>query len=103
MSIKSTVLSGVSPDTVYQSSDQSAVTTMYICNKSPTQVTVNIHLVPSGYTATPDNLIYYALQVAPNDTYVCDTERMILDDNDSVIADASFPNSLVVTVSYVGV
>ena len=103
MSIKSTVLSGTGPDTVYQSAGQTAVTTAYYCNKSPATVTLNIYLVPSGGTATTDNLIYWALQIASNDTYVMDSERLIFSNGDFIAAEASFPDSIVATVSYVGV
>lgn len=103
MAIISTLLSGVTPDTVYQSVNQTAVTTMYFCNKSPMQATINIHLVPSGGTAVDDNLVYYALQIAANDTYVMDTERLIFDNGDAIICESSFPDIIVATVSYVGV
>ncbi len=104
MSIKSTVLSGAgSPDTVYQSNGQTAVTTAYYCNRSPALITVNIHLVPSGQSATVDNIIYWAIQIAANDTYIMDTERLIFDQGDSIVAEASLPSAIVATVSYVGV
>ena len=103
MAINSMVLSGVAPDTVYQSTNQTAVTTMYFCNITSSMYTLNIHLVPSGGTASTNNLIYYALQIAPNDTYVMDTERLILDNGDMIICEASGTGAIVATVSYVGV
>ena len=103
MSIKSTILSGVTPDTIYQSAGQTAVTTSYFCNKSMGIVTINIHLVPSGGLAQPENLIYWALEIASNDTYIMDTERLIFDSGDSIVAEASSPGSIVATVSYVEV
>ena len=103
MSIKSTILSGGTPTTVYQSSTQTAVTTSYFCNKSQQLVYVNIHLVPSGGTAVPENLIYWQIEIDSNDTYIMDTERLIFDTDDSIVAVASEPDSIVATVSYVEV
>ncbi len=103
MSIKSTILSGGTPTTVYQSAGQTAVTTSYFCNKSPQMVLLNIHLVPSAGSATPDNLIYWQLEVDSNDTYIMDTERLIFSDGDSVVAVSSEPDAIVATVSYVEV
>ena len=103
MSIKSTMLSGTAPDTIYQSNGQNAVTTTYFCNVSLGMVTINVYLVPSGGIATPENLIYWALEIDASDTYIIDTERLILDNGDAVIAEASGPGSIVATVSYVEV
>lgn len=103
MALKSTVLSGINPDTVYQSNGESAAATTYFCNRSVGIVNVNIHLVSSGELATPDNIIYNSLQIAPNDTYVMDTERVIFSDGDAIVAQATMPDAIVATVSYVGV
>ena len=103
MSIKSTMLSGTSPDTIYQSTGQTAVTTTYFCNVSLGMLTINVHLVPAGGIAAPENLIYWALEIDANDTFIIDTERLILDSGDSIVALASGPGSIVATVSYVEV
>ncbi len=102
MAIKNTVL-GVSPTSIYSSSKTSAVSTIYLCNKSQGMLTFSIYAVPAGQVANIDNIIYYDVQLSPTDTYVIDTERLILDNNDSLVALASQDNAIVVTVSYVGV
>ena len=103
MSIKSTILSGGTPTTVYQSAGQTAVTTSYYCNKSTQMVMINIHLVPSGGVALPDNIIYWQLAIDANDTYIMDTERLIFSNNDSIVALATEVDAIVATVSYVEV
>jgi len=103
MSIKSTTLSGGTPTTIYQSAGRTAVTTSYFCNRGTTLALVNIHLVPSTGIASADNLIYWQLEIDVNDTYVIDTERLIFDDGDSIVALSSEIDTIVATVSHVEV
>ena len=88
---------------VYTSSGNSAVTTMYLCNYSATDRTVTIYLVQSGGSAGNSNIIYKDVPIAAGDTYIIDTERLVLGDADSVRALASGTSSITMTVSYVGV
>lgn len=88
---------------VYTSSGNSAVTTMYLCNYSATDRTVTIYLVQSGGSAGNTNIIYKDVPIAAGDTYIIDTERLVLGDADSVRALASGTSSITMTVSYVGV
>ena len=102
MTIKNTTL-GTAATTIYTSSGETALTTMYFCNTSPGELTFNIYAVPAGDTAGPSNIIYYALQIAPTDTFVLDAERLILEDGDSIVANATISGSIVSTVSSVSV
>lgn len=102
MSIKSTTLD-VTATNIYTSNGVSALTTVYFCNTSPGVLTFNVYAVPSGLSADQTNIMYYALQIAPSDTYVLDTEKLILDNGDSIVANATIGGSIVSTVSYVGI
>jgi hypothetical protein len=102
MSIQSTVLD-TTATTIYTSSGTSAVTVMYFCNTNPGALTFNIYAVPNGYSAGDTNIIYYAVQIAAQDTYVIDTERLLLDNGDSIVANCTIAGVIVSTVSYLGV
>lgn len=92
-----------SASAVFTSSGNSAVTTMYLCNYSGADVTVTVHLVPSGGSAADSNIIYKTVPIAASDTYIIDTERLVLANGDSVQAFASAGTSVTMTVSHVGV
>lgn len=92
-----------SASAVYTSSGSSAVTTMYLCNFSGSDRTVTIYLVPSAGSASNSNIIYKEVSIAAGDTYIIDTERLVLANGDSVQALASATSSVTMTVSYVGV
>lgn len=92
-----------SASAVYTSSGNNAVTTMYLCNYSVTDRTVSIYLVPSAGSAGDSNIIYKDVSIAAGDTYIIDTERLVLANGDMVQALASATSSVTMTVSYVGV
>ena len=88
---------------IYTSSGQSAVTTMYLCNFSGSDATATVYLVANGSSAGNNNIIYKTIPIAAGDTYIIDTERLVLDTGDSVQALASANTSISMTVSHVGV
>lgn len=83
--------------------DSTAVTAIYLCNKGVGVASVNVHLVPSGDLASDSNIIYYDLKLAPSDTYVIDSERIILDQGDSIVAVSDVAGDVVATVTYMGI
>lgn len=101
MAIISTTLD-TTPTTVYQSSGDSIVTSLYFCNTSTASLSFNMHLVPSLGTAETGNLVYYNVQIAPSDTYVVDTEKLMLSDGDTIQASTSLAGFIVTTISYMG-
>lgn len=102
MSIRNSVLA-VTPTTIYTSVGQTAATLIYFCNRSLSAITFTVHVLPAGSLVSPVNMIYYDVQLAPTDTYILDTERLILDHDDSIVAFASQPDAVSTTVSYVEV
>lgn len=88
---------------VYVSSGNSAVTTMYLCNYSGSDATASVYLVPSAGSAGNSNIIYKTLPIPAGDTFVIDTERLVLSNGDMLQALASAGTSITMTVSYVGV
>ena len=56
-----------------------AVTVMYITNKTDGAGTVDIYVVPNGDSVSANHLVYSQLSIQARDTYVVDTEKMILE------------------------
>ena len=94
---------GTGATTIYTSSNSSAITAIYLMNDDASAVTVQVHIVSSGDTASASNKIIKDLTIAAADTYIIDTERLILDNGDTIQASASTGSVLHSTISYIGV
>lgn len=102
MAIAQATLS-TSSTTLYTSSGTTAVTVIYLANSHTSSVTVQLHVVLSSGTATTANRIIKDLTIAAGDTYIMDTERLILGNGDSIRTTASSASVVYSTVSYIGV
>jgi hypothetical protein len=90
-----------------------AITTIMVCNTQPedtgggNDTMFDLHLVPSGQTKGTDdpnaNQILNNLKVAGADTFSFDTEKIVLEAGDSIIAMSQAPDNLVATISYLEV
>lgn len=80
-----------------------AVTTMYFCNRSGSTTTFNLHVVPAGFSANANNIVYSNKSVTAGDTYVVDWEKLVLGTGDTIRANANVGNAIVATVSTIGV
>ena len=56
-----------------------AVTVIYITNKSNADGTVDVYVAPNGASVSANHLVYSQLTVKARDTYIIDTEKMILE------------------------
>lgn len=97
MAISNTTIN-TAPQAIYTSQGNNAIVTAYFCNTSANPVTFSVHAVPNGSTADITNIIYSNVNITTNDTYVWDTEKLILSDGDSLWAVASDDDVVVVTV-----
>jgi hypothetical protein len=80
-----------------------AVTAMYITNKSSTAGNVDIYVVPSGDTVSDNFKIYNNLQIPAEDTYVIDSEKLILENGDKIyIAAPDSSGQFNATISTIG-
>ena len=80
-----------------------AVTVAYFCNMADYEVSVNLYVVPAGSQTVANHKIYNTLSVPPLDTVIVDTEKLVLDEGDAMWADCSVDNSIVSTISSVGI
>lgn len=102
MAIQSVTLTA-SPANVYISSGNSAVTAMYLHNIHSAAVQFSVHAIASGNIATSGNRIYGNVLLQSGDTYVIDTEKLILSNGDMIQANASTTSTIVATISYIGI
>jgi hypothetical protein len=107
MALKNTNLTNTAT-AIYTSAGQSVVTVIYFCNTGSFATDFTVYLVPNGQSVTDDRAIYYAAQLTERDTYVTDTEKIVLDNGDAIFAKINNPTNnvgmkVVATVSYMGV
>lgn len=101
----STSTIGTTNTILYVSSGDNAVTFMSLCNYSPNTVRVSVHFVPDGDTPTNGNLFIKDLEVVSGDTFVLyeGGEKIMLGDNDYIVAVASAASSVTALVSTIEV
>ena len=63
----------------FEATADTAVTVIYITNKTDGDGTVDVYVVPNGASVSANHLIYSQLTVKARDTYIIDTEKMILE------------------------
>ena len=110
MAIQSTAI-GTSNTNLYVSTGNTAVTCIWVCNTAtynPADPTsgltyLDLHFVKQGEGITTTNLIVNQLAVPAGETVTFDTEKIILDNGDRVVACSASPANLVATLSTIDV
>ena len=92
-----------SGSTLFTSSGSNAITAMYFMNDHSGTVVIQLHVVKSGGSISSANKIIKDLSIAAGDTYVIDTEKLLLDNGDTIRATADVDSVVNVTTSYIGV
>ena len=103
MAIVNNSVTNSSAANIYASSGETCVVTLYIANYTASAVTANVYLIPASGTASNSNIIIPNLQIAGYDTYIMNTERLVLGNGDMIQANANTGSALTATVSYTGV
>jgi len=88
-----------------------AVTNILICNTADYNelheeagiTNFDMHLVENGQPKSTTNKIVNAQIMPPGETFTFDSERIILEEGDSIILMGESPTNLVATVSYMEV
>lgn len=106
MALYSKVLTATAEE-IYSSVGTTAVTVMYFCNAGSQPTSFYVYAVPSGQLPDDDRAIYFNISLVPNDTYVIDNEKMVLENGDKLFAKIASPvtvgTKVVATVSAIGV
>ena len=63
----------------YTATAETAITVMYITNKTDGAGTIDIYVVPNGESVGEPFKVYTQLSIAARDTYVIETEKLILE------------------------
>lgn len=104
MAIAQELLAATGETPVLIAAGENAVTCIVFCNTSlVTDATVTCWVVPSAIAVGPSNMILNEISLPAGETFSIDTERFILNDGDSVQAQASQDAIVCCTVSYVQV
>jgi|DEB19_MinimDraft_3_1074340.scaffolds.fasta_scaffold01828_4 hypothetical protein len=107
MAITSTVLTNLNTS-IFTSDGSNAVTTAYFCNTGERIAYLTVHAVPKTFSPGPTNIIYYQIPIAVKDTYVIDTEKLVLEDGDRIFATIDYNyfagnTQVIATVSTIGI
>ena len=95
---------GTSPANIYTSSGNTVLSTMYFCNNHTSAINLNVYLLQSAATVANASVqIYKDVQLAANDTYVVDMEKLVLANGEKIQANASTGSAVTATISYVGI
>jgi predicted component of type VI protein secretion system len=105
MAITNTRLTTTDSTEVFRAAEDTAITTVYICNTTANPVTVQVYLIADdGSSGGSDlNTIYSDLEVTAHDTYVMNTEKLVLGSDDYMEVEANVSNSITVTVSSIAI
>jgi len=63
----------------FEATADTAVTVIYITNKTDSDGTVDVYVTPNGASVSENHLVYTQLSIQARDTYIIDTEKMILE------------------------
>jgi len=94
---------GITDTTTFTSvGGQSAVTLMSLCNYGAVSQTVSVYIVTATNSASDANIFVKEIEIAPADTFIIyqGGEKIILDEDDSIVAIASAANAVTAITSY---
>ena len=97
-------LIGTSNTTVYTSSGNNAVTCMMVCNYHASSTSnLTVYAVPNSTgavgTASNTNIIVKTLSIPAGETVTLDQEKLVLSNNDTIVALSSVATSLNIVIS----
>ena len=91
--------------TVYTSTNNTALTSITFTNTHSATVSIDIHVVPNGSSASNTNIIVKTLDIDTTDTYFLysGSEKLLLSNGDTIQAVANTASSINAVVSFVSV
>jgi len=89
---------------IYQSSGSSATTAIFLMNNAVAARTVQIYVVPNGGSVGTTTKIIKDLVIDAADTYIINTEKLVLANGDKIhVVTSDDDTSVYATVSYVSI
>lgn len=91
--------------TVYTSTNNTALTSITFTNTHSATVSIDIHVVPNGSSASNTNIIVKTLDIDTTDTYFLysGSEKLLLSNGDTIQAVANTASSINSVISHVTV
>lgn len=96
MAFTSTLLEA-NAKSIYTSEGSNAITTMYFCNSGDSTIQFNIYAVPNGEYPDGNKIIYCQVPLTAKDTYIIDTEKLVMESGDALYANIVDPTSQLIT------
>ena len=94
---------GTGATTVYTSSGTTAITCMFFMNDNAASRTLSVHVVQSGGSIANTNQIVKTITIDPADSYVINTEKLVLSNGYTIQCTASVGSSIYPTISSVDI
>ena len=91
---------GTTATTVFDPTEESAVTTLFLCNTHSSAITVTLYLITGAGTPDDTNAIWKDINIASKDTFAMNNERIILAAADFIKGLASVASKVTVTGTY---
>ena len=79
MAITNFQVAATTGSAAFTASADTAVTVIYITNKTDGDGTVDVYITPNGASVSANYLVYSQLTIKARDTYIIDTEKTILE------------------------
>ena len=90
---------------VYTSVGNTAITFLSLCNYTAGNVAANVYVVPNGGTPSNTNVIINNINITVGDTFqlYAASEKLLLNNGDSVQVDANANNAITAVTSYTSI
>jgi hypothetical protein len=89
---------------IFVSSGENGVTTLMICNHTPSvDAVVDVWVVPNGTSRGNANQILKSLTIVAGDTFVMDMEKLVLSNGDKIIAQSNTADTVNAVISSMAV
>lgn len=103
MALTATLI-GTSNTTVYTSTGSNAITCMMVCNyHASSAANLTLYAVPnsagSAGTAANTNMIIKTLTIPAGETVSLDQEKLVLSNNDTIVAISTIASALTIVIS----
>jgi len=111
MAIANALISGAQVLLTVPAGKRYAVTTIMVCNTATPEsidtdegiTDFDMHFIKSGDSRSDANTVVRALELPAGETFTFDSEKIVIEDGDTIEIVGSSPEVLVATVSYMEV
>ena len=105
MALVTDIITQTTPTEIYASTNDSAITWATFTNYGVSAATLTLYVVPSGDSATNENMILDSESISAGDTFSLYTagEKLLLSNGDKIYAFSDTATSVNVVISYTSI